>query len=254
MRGIRLFTLVAIGLALALATPHPTFAGPPRKMSLVKDYRNALSAARGNPAATIEVHLEFAVKATLAAKEENNPNYMGFTGGADNVQYLQEAKAVLDDLSSEKGAADPEVVALTEKYEAAHAEVAAICDSFNTAKLQNEKAPADVYKGSDRGTFDKQIRAEWAKKYPEDQILDVRFHMAEWQRNKEHVWQSASQSWRDVDMSVLAVSVIVKTCDEVATTYPAYINKNNLSGGAITIGVDTKGSEYVHKEILVATL
>ena len=254
MRRYKFLFLSLVALALALPAPNGALAGPPRGIQIVKEYRKALSAAKGNLAQTVAVHLDFAVRATEEAKEANNPNYMGFTGGADNVQYLQEAKSALAELESAKGATDPEVVRMTAQYEETHAKVAAICAAFNEDKLKNQTAPEDLYKGSDRKELEKMIRAEWTKLYPEDQILSIRFHMTDWERNQEHQWQAATQSWRDVDMSVLAVSVIVKTSETIATTYPAYANKDNLSGGKLTIGAETKGDGYVHREILVANL
>ncbi|MEB3221457.1 MAG: hypothetical protein VKS61_05215 [Candidatus Sericytochromatia bacterium] len=39
-----------------------------------------------------------------------------------------------------------------------------------------------------------------------------------------------------------------------ATVYPAYLNKNHMQGDALTVGADTKGSGYVHEEMLIKHL
>lgn len=52
----------------------------------------------------------------------------------------------------------------------------------------------------------------------------------------------------------LAASVIVKATEKIAPLFPAYINRDNLEGGDLNVGVETKSSEYVIKELLVANV
>lgn len=85
-------------------------------------------------------------------------------------------------------------------------------------------------------------------KYPQDEILGVRFHMKDWKRDANY--KANSTSIYKTDTSVLAVSVVVKDDAQHATIFPAYINKDNLDG-SVNTGVDTKKSQYVVKQMLV---
>ena len=71
------------------------------------------------------------------------------------------------------------------------------------------------------------------------EVLGIRFHMEQFDRNTKWTWHGADSSWNKSDMSVLCVTVIVKTSDEIATMYPAYVNLDHLSDKT-TYGVDVK--------------
>lgn len=118
----------------------------------------------------------------------------------------------------------------------------------NKSSVASEPTPADVYSGGDKKKLEKMIREAWKAKYPKDDILGVRFHMKDWKRDANY--KANSTSIYKTDTSVLAVSVVVKDNADTATIFPAYINKDNLSGG-IDAGVSTKTSEYVVKQMLV---
>ena len=98
------------------------------------------------------------------------------------------------------------------------------------------------------------ITAEWKKLYPDDEIIRVVFHVAEWKRNNRYQWNSSARAWFHIDKSVLVALVIVKTEEKIATMYPCYLNKDNLKNGEIRVGAKTKEGRYVVREILISNL
>lgn len=118
----------------------------------------------------------------------------------------------------------------------------------NQGKVDSEPTPPDVYAGGDKKKLKEMILDAWKDKYPQDEILGVRFHMKDWKRDANY--KANSTSIYKTDTSVLAVSVVVKDDARHATIFPAYINKDNLDG-SVNTGVDTKKSQYVVKQMLV---
>ena len=52
---------------------------------------------------------------------------------------------------------------------------------------------------------------------------------------------------------MLCMLVVVETSERVASAWPAYVNVDNLTGKT-TLGVHTKGGEYVETRVLRANL
>lgn len=119
--------------------------------------------------------------------------------------------------------------------------------------LKAARPPADVYEGKDRAELEELIRNAWRKEHPKDKILSIRFQEKEWDRTRKLKWSEGDSSWNAIDHSVLSVCVLVQTSDRIATAYVAYANRDNLSS-KLTIGVQTKGSDYVQREILIENL
>lgn len=117
--------------------------------------------------------------------------------------------------------------------------------------LKDARVPAAAYNGKDKAEFEAMIRKDWARAWPKDEILEVRFHRANWKRNKKIVWNSAEKAWEAVDKGYLTCLVIVKTSDELVTLFPAYINRDYISG-ATTTGVKTKDGSYVVRKVLMS--
>ncbi len=101
------------------------------------------------------------------------------------------------------------------------------------------RLPAEAYHGGDKGQLKGQLLAKWKELYPADQVLGVRFLKGDWERRKESNYNNGS--WYHYDNSVLLVYVVVRKNAELATVYPAYVNKNNQTG-AITIGAGPRAT------------
>ena len=120
----------------------------------------------------------------------------------------------------------------------------------NKNSIDSEPTPADVYSGRDKSSLKSKIKKAWKDMWKNDNILDVRFPNADWNRTQSRRWSDAENAYYYQDTSILLVSVVVKTDNKVATIFPAYINKNNDTG-KLTMGVATKDSEHVIKQMLI---
>lgn len=181
------------------------------------------------------------------AAAEKKPAF--FTGGVK--QKLEQANSRIKVCASLLPADDSRMKAMSEALAGSRAECDQLASTLKAEILADARAPKDLYAGSDKTDLERGIRAAWAAKWPNDEVLGIRFHMEQFDRNTKWTWHGADSSWNKSDMSVLCVTVIVKTSDEIATMYPAYVNLDHLSDKT-TYGVDTKGSAYVVEEMLVA--
>ena len=118
----------------------------------------------------------------------------------------------------------------------------------NEGAIESEPTPPDVYTGTDKKKLERMILDAWKTRYPEDDVLGVRFHMKNWKTDVNY--RANSTEIYETNTSVLAVSVVVKDNSETATIFPAYINRDNHDG-SLNAGVDTKKKEYVVKRMLL---
>lgn len=188
----------------------------------------------------------------LAAKGKAEQRPAFFVGGVR--QQLDGAREWLGAYAAIRGDDDGEVVGLRAEIAAATQRIDALAATLAEQILAEARPPEDVYRGSDRAALEQQLRAAWTKKHPGDEILAVRFHMAAWKRDLTSTWSGSSKSWSHSDTSVLCVTIVVRTSPTLAMSHPAYLNRDNLSEGSITIGVDTKGDAYVSTAMLVANV
>jgi hypothetical protein len=172
-----------------------------------------------------------------------------FTGGVK--QKLEQANARITVCASLLQPDDSRMKAMNDAMSGAKSECDRLASTLKAEILAATRAPNDLYAGSDKVAHEKAIRAAWQAKWSGDEILGLRFHMEQFDRNTKWTWYDSDSSWNKSDMSVLCVTVVVKTSDEIATMYPAYVNVDHLSDKT-TYGVDTKGSAYVVEEMLVA--
>ena len=133
------------------------------------------------------------------------------------------------------------------RYESRYAKAQLL---VNKDQLSAVKKPQEKYTGSDKEAYKKQILDAWHAAYPDDEVLDVIFHMSHFRRTKNKKWNDATHKWVYRDTEVLAATVAVKTSEEIVTLYSAYLNRDNLTGKR-SVGVKTKGSEYVVRQMLM---
>jgi len=186
-----------------------------------------------------------AVSMAEKARANNKPAF--FKGGV--AQHFRRATDVLSVMEAIKGKEDPAVVALVKKYDQQKQKIDAVENAMAAELLASIKAPGDKYSGSDKSNLMTMIRKEWEKLYPEDDIMAIRFPANNWNRSTSWKWNNSG--WYKVDTSALVVKVVVKTEKEIATIYPAYINKNHLKGDSLNVGAQTKGHGYVTQKMLV---
>ena len=121
----------------------------------------------------------------------------------------------------------------------------------NKGKEASEKMPKNNYNGADLNQLLSQIEIAWKSKHPKDKILAVRITSKDWKRDVN--FKSNSTSIYKNDTSILGGRVIVETNNKLATIFPAFVNKDNLSG-EINIGVATKKSNYVIKQMFLSNV
>ena len=115
--------------------------------------------------------------------------------------------------------------------------------------LASVTVPSDSYNGSDKKKLKGMITDEWNKLYPSDKILAVVFPNSSWQRTTNWKWNESG--WYKVDTSVLSTRVIVEKDKQIATIYPAFINKDHLKNDQLNVGAHTKGAGYVVQNMLL---
>lgn len=121
----------------------------------------------------------------------------------------------------------------------------------NPKEIATEATPEDLYSGADKAALRQLIASAWKEAYPKDEVMGIRFVAKEWQANKNVHRNAAGKVLYVNDKAVLLVSVVVKTSPEIATIFPAYINKDNQTG-ALNAGVHTKTSAHVIRQMKVA--
>lgn len=179
-----------------------------------------------------------------------NPNF--FNAGSGISQQLAQAEEIQKFCLTLPGADAEACAKLAQTITEGRATVAKLEQTLKGAAAASYRLPPEKYTGSDKDALREQVLAAWKERYPNDKVLGTRFASATWRRKKESKYNNGT--WYHTDMSVLTLYVIVQTSAEMATVYPAYANKNHNEGDAITMGVNTKGSSYVHEEILLKNL
>lgn len=181
--------------------------------------------------------VEFAEKGL----KDMNPNM--FSESSGTYQQIKEGEKLLAEFGGGADAASAKA-----SLEAAKAQVARLSDQYSAKAAAAFRLPPEAYGGADKAHLKGLVLAKWKEHYPADQVLGVRFLKGDWERRKESNWNNGS--WYHYDNSVLLVYVVVRKSAELATVYPAYINKNNQTG-AIAIGAQTKGNSYSHQDMLM---
>ena len=163
---------------------------------------------------------------------------------------LERAQYYLDWISVEKGPDSAEYKAAKAMYDSKTKEFDSKKSDNDAALVAKAKPPADVYKGADKEKLKTMIKAEWAKTYPDEKIIGIRFPKETWKREVSKEW--VGDTLKSYDMSYYYAGVIIKLDDKMAMVYTAVANKDNLSG-ELSIGVNTKQS-FTSYKILLSSL
>jgi hypothetical protein len=198
----------------------------------------------------IDGHLKGASDMANQAFKDKKPAFFG--GGVQ--QLMDKAQASIELFEVIKGEKEAIVLTYKEKYKKLKEEIATMEKSMEEEILASTQMPVEIYAGSDKEDLRSRIKAAWKKEYPNDEILKIVMHNENWSRNNKWTYNSAGSEWYQTDMSVITGLVIIKIDNKIAMQYPAFINKDHLSGDKITMGVGTKGSAYVSRKILVANV
>ncbi|MCK4742251.1 MAG: hypothetical protein KAT25_00375 [Sulfuriflexus sp.] len=146
-----------------------------------------------------------------------------------------------------------EVVALSRQLDETRKTTNDAAATLEKEILESNRTPKEIYTGSDKSKLEKIILAAWKKEYPNEEVLSVIFHRDSWKRNNILRWNQVLLSWEHSDWSYLETVVVTKTNSDIATIYPAYINKNNLNS-SINAGVQTRDGKHVVTKMLMKNL
>ncbi|MEK7468147.1 MAG: hypothetical protein AAB074_12090 [Planctomycetota bacterium] len=196
--------------------------------------------------AEVPALLKKAEEMAAKAAAEKKPAF--FTGGVQQQfdwaeNYMKVCRALVP-------ADDERLVKMESAWAASKKKVDEQAGTLKELIVAETRPPDEKYSGADKEEIRAKVMEEWKKAWPKDEVMMIRMHMANFDRREKATWDSGSKSWEFSDRSVLCVTVIVKTSDKIATSYPAYVNVNHISK-ATTYGVGTKGNEYVTREMLV---
>lgn len=175
-----------------------------------------------------------------------NPNM--FNDSAGTYQQLKEAEKILEECIKDKGAEDSGCSSLSKTIAEAKTAVEQTKLEYRRTAAEKYRLLPEKYNGGDKAKLKQMVLAKWKELYPNDKVLGIRFHRDTWERKKESSYNNGT--WYHYDNSVLVVFVVVKTSPDLATVYPAYLNKNNQSG-ALTVGAETKGGSYIQNDMLL---
>lgn len=215
----------------------------------IKDFQTRAGEYYKQAAKDIPATLKDAVETAEKAARDKKP--MFFTGAVD--QKLEQAERMLKVCEALLPETDERRIGLQQSFADARGKIDALRDTLKDQIIAETRPPDEKYKGDDKGELKRRVLAEWQKVWPKDEVLDVRFHMENFDRTTKWSWSEAESAWNKVDHSVLAVTVIVKTSDRIATSYPAYVNVDHIDNTS-NIGVKTKTDEYVHREMLLSNM
>lgn len=195
-----------------------------------------------------ELKAQQAVAFAEKGLKEMNANY--FSESSGTYQTLREAERLLAE-GKIKGESSSEYQRTVKAIADAGVAIGRVSEQYNKKAAASFRLPADQYRAGDKGQLKALVTAKWKALYPADRVLEVRFPKGAWERRNEWNWNNGS--WYHYDNSSLLVYVVIKKNNELATVYPAYVNKDH-SNGAVKVGAETKGSGYSHQDMLLANL
>ncbi len=165
---------------------------------------------------------------------------------------LKQAEAHFTLYKGLKGEEDPTVQKLGKMLAQAQLDAKKAEEALEQEIIATNKPPADQYRGGDRKAIIAKVKAAWQKNNPGDEILEIRVPYKEWRREVGYKWNGAASQWEKYDRQYIQLAVVVKSNDKVATIYPAFINRDNLSGRERIVA--SHKSTYEIRKVLLKNL
>lgn len=187
---------------------------------------------------------------SMSTKARDSKNPQIFTGGVR--QALDQSTDLLASFSLAKGKDDSTVKALNAKLQASEEQAAVTAKALEGEILAANRAPRNSFTGTGGSGFIGQMRKEWENRNPGDRILDVRIVAADWEHAVGYDWNNAYSRWDKYDRQWLKMAVIVQSDEQIATVYPAFINRDNMSGRESLVA--SHKSTYEIRKMLVKNL
>jgi hypothetical protein len=186
---------------------------------------------------------------SMAEKAAANKTPAFFDGGVkqelDNARKHVEVYQILAD---EKNPLAGELKAKLAEHEK---KIGVLKESLKEQILAETPTPADTYSKADKKQLREMVWADWKKRFPNEQVLAVRFFQNEWKRNTGWAWNAGDKSWNLFDYSEVFCRVIVRKDERLATLYYCSLRKDHTSGDATKVTAH-RNDLFVVQDMLLA--
>lgn len=106
-------------------------------------------------------------------------------------------------------------------------------NTLSESIITSNKGPKSVYAGPDAAACEAAIRATWAKEFPKDAIVAVRFASSAFERHTSWEWEPSRAAFVKHDASHLLAWVVVKDGADRAILWPVTVLKLHLKGDSL---------------------
>ncbi len=140
--------------------------------------------------------------------------------------------------------ASPEERARIEaRVKAIAADTDAAAEKLTEVIVRENRAPADKYGKGDRAELEKFVRGVWAKHFPAESILAVRFPSEAFERQTSWQYRAELKGFAKVDRSSMRAWVIVKDGAKRANLWPTTIYRMHLKGDSLELNWADRSSK-----------
>ncbi|MCK5683888.1 hypothetical protein KAJ27_07200 [bacterium] len=217
-----------------------------RKFGYAEDYMEKFSKARKeymkDAAPDIENALLNAKKMLDQAIREKRTAW--FKGGLN--QKLSIAGEKIEIFASVEGENSPKVKELRSKFELLKKTVENARGNLSNGLLESQKMPEDKYSGNDKQEILTQAVEKWENKYSSLKVLSKGISMRKWDRKTEWRKESLDPTKKyKVDFSEIQVWILVKTSEEIASSYIVELSKDHMKNDTFKVYVpDINGNVF----------
>lgn len=129
------------------------------------------------------------------------------------------------------------------RVKAIDADTAAAAEKLTEVIIRENRAPADKYAKGDRAELEKYVRGVWAKKFPAESILAVRFPAEAFERQTSWQYRPELNGFAKVDRSSMRAWVIVKDGAKRAILWPTALYRLHMKGDSLELNWADRSSK-----------
>ncbi|MBX7098254.1 MAG: hypothetical protein K1X89_11120 [Myxococcaceae bacterium] len=187
-----------------------------------------------------ELEKEAAALKSAADTAVAKKDHTAFTANEGAIEAMRYRIANLAAVYSALGKGDADKVLARAKQ--VEDELVSKMEALAEVIVQTNTDPADRYAGNDRADLERFVRATWAKPFPKDQVLGVRFTEGAFARRTSLDWDQSATAWVKHDASSLPLWVVVKDGNDRAILWHATLRRLHLKGDQLELEWATRGS------------
>ncbi len=174
--------------------------------------------------------LKGASDAAVAGKD-----YNAFIQNEGKIEALRYRITNLANVWGPLAASDDERKKVEARSKALLTEADQEMEKLATLIIKENKGPKDKYAGSDRSKLEAYVRAAWAKKFPNETIVAVRFAGSDFERQVSWRYDAAARAFIKSDSSSLPVWIVVKYGAKQGIMWFAEVFKMHLRGDSLAM-------------------